>query len=146
MNTLTIVLLIILAISIILAVVLYFVGKKAQKKQEEYDEQIKSVSQVQSMLILDKKKMRLKDAPIPSFVIEKSPWIAKMSKAPIVKAKVGPKVMTLICDNKVFENLPLKKECKVEISGMYITGIKSVRGGMQPKEEKKSKSWFSKNK
>jgi len=34
-----------------------------------------------------------------------------------------------MCENKVFEVLPVKKEVKAVVSGLYITEIKSVRGG-----------------
>ena len=38
----------------------------------------------------------------------------------------------------VFLQLPLKTEAKVVISGLYITEIKSVRGGIPPLPERKS--------
>ena len=60
------------------------------------------------------------------------------------KAKVGAKIMTLMCDAKVFEVLPVKKEAKVVVSGIYITSIKSVRGGLDIPEKKKKKGFFSK--
>ena len=41
--------------------------------------------------------------------------------------------MNLIADAKVYEVLPVKKTCSVMISGIYITEIKSVRGGSVPK-------------
>lgn len=50
--------------------------------------------------------------------------------------------MTLMCEEKVFEVLPVKKEAKVVLSGIYITGIKSVRGGI-PEVAKKKKKDFS---
>ena len=37
--------------------------------------------------------------------------------------------MTLIADEKVFLQLPVKSEVKVVMSGIYITELKSVRGG-----------------
>ena len=52
--------------------------------------------------------------------------------------------MTMIADEKVFLQLPLKTEAKVVISGMYITEIKSVRGGIPPMPEKKKFSTASK--
>ena len=72
--------------------------------------------------------------------------ILRRSKVPVVKAKVGPKVMTLMCDAKVFEVLPVKKEAKVVVSGIYITGIKSVRGGLDIPEKKKKKDFSQRKK
>lgn len=51
--------------------------------------------------------------------------------------------MTLMCEEKVFEVLPVKKEAKVVLSGIYITGIKSVRGGIPEVAKKKKKGLFS---
>ena len=46
--------------------------------------------------------------------------------------------MTLIAEEKVFELIPVKKECKVVVSGIYISAIKSARGGLeQPAPKKK---------
>ena len=144
MSTGMIVMLVILAVLIIALVALYFFGKKAEKKQAEQKAQMDAMAQTMNMLIIDKGKMKLKDAGFPSVVIENTPKYLRRSKVPVVKAKVGPKVMTLMCDAKVFEVLPVKKEAKVVVSGIYITGIKSVRGGLDIPEKKKKKGFFSK--
>ena len=86
-----------------------------------------------SMLIIDKKKMKIKDANMPKAVSEQMPKYAKLMKFPIVKAKVGPKILTLMAEPQVFEILPVKTECKVVVSGIYITEIKSIRGQAVPK-------------
>ena len=62
MSKVTIVLLVILAILIIACIVLYFLGKKAEKKQAEQQEQLDAVKQTVSMLIIDKGRVRLRDA------------------------------------------------------------------------------------
>ena len=62
MSTFTIVLLVILVILIIACIVLYFLGKKAEKKQAEQQAQLDAVAQTMSMLIIDKGKLRLKEA------------------------------------------------------------------------------------
>ena len=56
---------------------------------------------------------------------------------PIVKAKVGPKVMTLMCDDKIFPYIPVKKEVKAVVSGLYITDVKGIRGALATPEKKK---------
>ena len=137
MSTGTIVLLCILAVLIIAVVVLYFLGKKAQKKQAQQQAQIEAAKQAVSMLIIDKKRMRIKESGLPQFIIDQTPKYLRRSKLPIVKAKIGPKVMTLIADEKAFLQLPTKTEAKVIISGLYITDVKSVRGGIPPLPKKK---------
>ena len=138
------VILIIAVIAAIILGVLYFVGRKMQAKQEDQRAQLDQMAQTVNMLVIDKKRMKIMEAGFPKMVTDNIPKRAKMSKVPVVKAKVGPKVMTLMCDVKVFEVLPVKKEAKVVVSGIYITGIKSVRGGLDIPEKKKKKRFFSK--
>ena len=137
MSTTTIVLLSILAVLIIGVIVLYFLGKKAQKKQEAQEEQMKAMAQTVSMLIIDKKRMKLKEAGLPAAVMENTPKYLRGAKLPIVKAKVGPKVMTLMCDEKIFPLVPIKKEVKATVSGLYITDVKGVRGPLDTPTKKK---------
>ena len=125
------VLLIILTILVIALVVLYFVGRKLQKKQAAQQEQMEAAKQTVSMLVIDKKKMRLNEAGLPQMVIDNTPKLRRRTKLPIVKAKVGPKIMTFIADGKVFEIIPVKKEVKATVSGLYITDVKGVRGPLE---------------
>ena len=143
MSPFWITMIVIIVILIVACVVLYFLGKKAEKKQAEQKEQMDAVAQTVSMLIIDKKIMRLKEAGLPDIVLEQTPKYMRRTKLPIVKAKVGPKIVTLIADAKVYEVLPVKKEVKVVLSGIYITEIKSVRGGSIVKPEPKKKGLFA---
>ena len=138
MSTFTIVLLVILAVLLIAVVVLYFLGKKAQKRQAEQQEQIAAARQTVSMLIIDKKRMKLKDAGLPQFVIDQTPKLFRGSKLPIVKAKIGPQIMSLVCDEKIFDSVPVKKEVKAVVSGIYITRVTGLRGPLPKPEGKKS--------
>ncbi len=137
-----IILIIILVLLAILGALFYF-GRKLQLKQVEQQQQMAAMAQNVSMLIIDKKIMRLKEAGLPDIVLEQTPKYMRRTKLPIVKAKVGPKIVTLIADAKVYEVLPVKKEVKVVLSGIYITEIKSVRGGSIVKPEPKKKGLFA---
>lgn len=143
MKTGTIITLVVLAILIILVVVLYFLGKKAQKKQAEQQEQIDAAKQSVSMLIIDKKRMKLKESGLPASVIEQTPKLMRNSKVAVVKAKIGPQIMSLICDEKIFDDVPVKREVKATVSGIYITDVKGLHGKAIAKEVKK-KSRFRK--
>ena len=124
------VLLIILVILIAVLVVLYFLGKRAQKKQEENQAQIEAAKQTVNMLIIDKKRLRIKESGLPKLM--------RRTKLPIVKAKIGPRIMTMVADEKIFDLIPLKKEVKATISGIYITDVRGVRGPLeQPKQKEK---------
>ena len=96
----------------------------------------------------DKKKLKIKESGLPQVVIDQTPKYMRLTKYPIVKAKVGPRIMTLVADKPVWDILPVKQEVKVELSGIYITAIKSVRGGKIPSAPKKQGFFarFRKNK
>lgn len=145
MNALTIVLLVILVLLIAAVVGLYFLGKKAQKKQEEQQRQIEAYKQTVSMLIIDKKKMRLKDAGLPQAVIDNAPKLMRRSKLPIVKAKVGPQIVSLVCDDKIFDMVPVKKEVRATVSGIYLTNVRGLHGNLPQPVSKKKKGWLKRN-
>lgn len=136
-----IVMIIILVILIAAIVVLYFLGKKAQKKQDEQQAQIDQMKQTVTMLIIDKKKMKMKDSGLPQSVIDQAPRIMRGSKLPIVKAKVGPQIMSLVCDAKIFDDVPVKKEVKAVVSGIYITDVKGLHGKAEAKPVKKKSKY-----
>lgn len=140
----TTILLIILAVLAVALIGLMIYGNHLRKKSDEQMAQVQAAKQTMSMLIIDKKRMKIKDANLPKVVMEQTPKYLRGAKLPIVKAKIGPKIMTLISDEKVFDNIPVKAEVKAEVSGIYIVGIKSVRGGMPAKEEPKKKGFFAK--
>lgn len=141
------VLITILIVLIILVVVLYFVGKKMQAKQAEQQAQIEAAKQTVSMLIIDKKKLKLKDAGLPAAVLEQTPKYMRRAKLPIVKAKIGPQIMSLICDAAIFDSVPVKKEVKATVSGIYITEVRGIRGSLNAapaKKKSKFRAWVEK--
>ena len=140
MSTFLTVLLIILAVLVVLLGVLYFFGRKAQKKQAIQQEQMEAAKQTVSMLIIDKKRLKIKESGLPQMVIDQTPRLMRGSKLPIVKAKVGPKIMTLVCDAKIYDLVPIKKEVKAVVSGIYITEVKGVRGPLEIPQKKLN--WF----
>ena len=132
-----IIVLIVLAVIAVILGLLYYFGKKAQTKQAAQQEQMEAMKQTVSMLIIDKKKLRMKDSGLPQMVIDQTPKLMRRSKLPIVKAKVGPKINILIADEKVFDLIPVKKEIKAEVSGLYIVGVKGIRGSLETPQKKK---------
>lgn len=138
-----IVILVVLLVLIAVVVLLYFLGKKAQKKQAQQQEMLEQNKQTLSMLIIDKKRMKIKDSGLPQMVIDQTPKLMRNSKMPIIKAKVGPQIMSLICDEKIFENVPVKREVKAVVSGIYVLDVKGLHGKSEKKPEKK-KGFFKK--
>ena len=136
MKTALIVMGVILAVLIIVFIVLSIVGKKLQAKQEASQEQMKEASQIASILVIDKKRMKLKEAGLPKMIVDNTPKYLRGSKIPVVKAKIGPRIMTLMCDEKIFPLLPVKKELKVVLSGIYIMDVKGSRNNLLQQPEK----------
>ena len=124
-------------------VALSIYGKKLQTRQEESQKQLQAAAQNASFLVIDKKKMKLKEANLPSAVLENTPKYLRRTKVPVVKAKVGPRVMTLMCDAKIVDLIPIKKEVKATVSGIYITAVKGVRGPLEAPEKAKKKGFFA---
>ncbi|MDO4345448.1 MAG: hypothetical protein Q4C50_11675 [Eubacteriales bacterium] len=136
------VLLIILLVLVVILGLLYYFGRKMQKKQAAQQEQMEAMKQTVSMLVIDKKMMKLKESGLPQMVIDQTPKLMRRSKVPIVKAKVGPKIMTMVADAKVYEIIPVKKEVKATVSGIYITDVRGVRGPLEKPVQKK-KGFFA---
>ena len=139
MPTWSIVLLIILAVLIAAFVALYFYGKRLEKRQAEQEQQIQASKQTTSMLIIDKKRLPLNKSGLPQVVIDQAPKLMRRNKVPVVKAKVGPRIMTMVADEKIFDLIPTKKEVKAEVSGIYIVGIRGLHGKLEAPQEKLSR-------
>ena len=105
---------------------------------DENQKEIDAAAQQVTMLVIDKKKMRLTKAGLPQMVIDATPKYARLAKVPVVKAKVGPRVMTLIADVNIFDMIPVKQEIKATVSGIYITKVRSLRGPALVKPAKKT--------
>ena len=128
MSTVSIVLIVVLVVVLVALGVLAFWGNKQQKKAESAQQQIEAAAQPMTMLVIDKKKMKLTESGLPKIVIDSTPKLMRRTKVPVVKAKVGPRIMTLIADDKIYDLIPVKQEIKAMVSGMYILSVKSLRG------------------
>ena len=117
---------------------LTILGKKMQKKQEESEATMRQGAQIISIFVIDKARKKLIESGLPQIVIDQTPKYLRRSKVPVVRAKVGPKVMMLMCDEKAFNLIPEKKEVKVLMNGIYIVEAKSARGGLEAPPVKKT--------
>lgn len=130
---LTIILVILLAIMI----ALYFIGKRLEKKQAAQQVQIDAAKQNVTLLVIDKKRLPIKEAGLPQQVVDSTPKLLRRSKLPIVKVKVGAKVMNMVADEKIFDYIPVKKEVRATVSGIYITDVAGLHSSLDKPEEKK---------
>lgn len=136
MNPFTIVAIVLGAVLVVL-IILALVGKKLQKKSDAAQANITAGAQYYSIMVIDKKRVKLKDAGFPQIVVDQTPKWLRGRKVPVVKAKIGPKIASLMCDEKVFDKVPVKKEVKAFMNGIYIVDVKGLRSGLDTQQEKK---------
>ena len=132
--------LILLLIVVVVGVGCYFLyrkGKEMQERSESAQEQMRAGAQTQSLLVIDKKRMRLKDANFPKIVLDQTPKLYRRQKVPVVKVKIGPKILTMMCDDRIFDSIPVKKEIKAVINGIYIMEVKGLRSNLETAPKKK---------
>ena len=134
---------IVLAIALVVAgvcVALVLLGKRAEKKTAKQEAEMKRNAQPMTFYVIDKKKMRLKNAGLPKAVYDATPRIGKITRMPILKVKVANRVMNLICDNAVYKTILPKQEVKAQVSGMYVISAKRIRGPVaEVKRDKKGR-------
>ncbi len=141
---------IVIIISIIVVIIIalmYHFGKKNYTKNLEAQSFIDQYKTVTPILVIDKRLEKPTPKNLPKNIYEKLPKTAHIRKMPIVKAKVGPQITTLMCDKNVYEILAVKKTVKVELAGIYITRVVGVN--LEDKKKKtigqKISIWLNKN-
>lgn len=142
MDTWKIVLIVAIVIIAVLAG-LYFWGRKLQKKYDEQQTLIDQNKQQVQIFVIDKKKDKITNVKLPKQVREQFPKRYKNKKMPIVIAKIGPQITTLLCDEKIYKDLPVKKQVKVELAGLFIVGVKGPKASNSSDKPKKQ-SWIDK--
>lgn len=130
-STASIVMIVVIVVLVAALIGLSLYGRKLQKQQEESQKELEAAKQTMKLLVIDKKKMKFKDSGLPAIVLEQVPKYMRGRKVPIVKAKVGPRIMSMICEEKIFEVIPVKKEVMATVSGIYITDVKGLRGALE---------------
>lgn len=139
----SIVIIVVLAAALV-ALTIY--GRKLQARQESSQRELENAAQSVAMLVIDKKRMKLSQAGLPQIVIDQTPKYMRNRKVPIVKAKVGPRIMPLICDEKIFELIPTKKEVRAMVSGIYIMSVKGLHTNLEQHQKKLKFSQKMRNK
>ena len=141
---------IVIIISVIVVIVIalmYHFGKKNYAKNLEAQSFINQYKTVTPILVIDKRLEKPSLQNLPKNIYEKLPKTAHIRKMPIVKAKVGPQITTLLCDKNVYDVLPNKKTIKVELAGIYISRV--IGMNLEDKKKKtigkKVSLWLKKN-
>jgi len=126
-------------ILVIVFVVLYFLNKWAGRRMADQQDMVERHKQPATIYVIDKKKDKITNANLPKAMAEQIPRMGRMMKMPLVKAKIGPQIMTLVCDKAVFDALPVKKTVTVELAGAYIVGMKGMKTKQQLAEQRKAR-------
>lgn len=133
--------LLIVGIAAVLVVVgLYFLNRWSGRRMAQQQDMIAKMKQSASIYVIDKKKDKAQNVNLPKVVTEQMPKYARLMKMYFVKAKIGPQIATLMCEKKVYNQIPLKKNIKVELAGMYIVSVGGASGhGKEKAEEPKGR-------
>ena len=139
---------IIISVIVVIAIALmYHFGKKNYAKNLEAQSFINQYKTVTPILVIDKRLEKPSPQNLPKNIYEKLPKTAHIRKMPIIKAKVGPQITTLLCDKNVYDVLPNKKTIKVELAGIYISRV--IGMNLEDKKKKtigqKISLWLRKN-
>ena len=118
-----------LGYSILFAVIIglvigYKILKKRMTKRVENQKALVNQHKVTTTIfVIEKKKAKLTEAKLPKQIVDQIPRIYKLRKMPLVIAKVGPQIVTLLCEEDVFKKIPDKKNVRVDLAGIFIVGI-----------------------
>ena len=137
-TALDIMLLVVLIIVLVVGA-LYFLNRAAYKKMDEQQALIDSTKMSATIYVIDKKRDKLTNINLPKAAQDQIPAYAKLMKMYFVKAKIGPQIVTLMCDKNVFNAVPLKKNIKAQISGMYLVDFVGLKSAEQMKQQQKDK-------
>lgn len=133
-------LILIVVIVAVIAGILIYLNKKAYKRMDEQNEMIEQHKMLQTAYIIDKSRDRMSNVKsLPKMVTENVPKWSKFMKMCFVKVKIGPQILTLITDKRVYNALPVKKSVKIEIAGLYIVNMVGMKSPEQLKAEEKAK-------
>ncbi len=116
------------AVVLVLAFVYMRFRKKMKARADEQQGLLDQHKTTVSLLILDKRMDKITTANMPKSVMDQVPKVYKLKKVPLVRAKMGPQVMDFICEESIFDRLPIKKSVNVELAGIFIAGMKGGKG------------------
>ena len=114
-----------------------FLRKRMKRKMEEQQDIVNEHKISTSVFVIEKRKGKITEAKLPKNVLSQIPAIYKIRKMPLITAKIGPQIVTLVCEDDIYEKIPEKKNINVELAGIFIVSVKS--SGQKPGKKKKRK-------
>ncbi len=137
--TLSDILLLIILLVVVIVAGFFFLNRWAYKKLDEQEEMINRQKMTQTAYIIDKRRDKITNVHMPKAVMDNIPKRAKFVKMYFAQVKIGPQIVTLICDKNVYNALPLKKSVKIDIAGLYIVNVAGMKSAAEMKEKAKEK-------
>ena len=133
-------LILIVVIVAVIAGILIYLNKKAYKKMDEQNDMIEQHKVLYTAYIIDKSRDKMSNVKsLPKMVTENVPKWSRFMKMCFVKVKIGPQILTLITDKRVYNALPVKKSVKIEVAGLYIVNMIGMKSPEQIKAAEKAK-------
>ncbi len=116
----------VIALVIVALVIGYrFLRKRMQKKIEAQKVIVDEHKISTSIFVIEKRKGKITEAKLPKNVISQIPAIYKLRKMPLITAKIGPQIVTLVCEDNLYDKIPDKKNVNVELAGIFIVSVKN---------------------
>jgi len=140
-----ILLIIVAALGLIVAG-LYFLNRWASKRVTDQQDMVEKTKQAASIYVIDKRRDKAANVNLPKVVMDNMPRTSKLMKMYFVKAKIGPQIMTLMCEKTVYNALDVKKTFQVELAGIYIAHVKGMKTKYELKQARKKKQQEAKAK
>ena len=137
-GVLDIILIVVVALGLILGG-MYLLNRWASKKVTAQQEMINKTKQAASIYVIDKRHDKAANVTLPKVVTENLPKTTKLMKMYFVKAKIGPQIITLMCEKQVYNALDVKKTFQVELAGIYISHVKGMKTKYEVKQMTKAK-------
>ena len=133
------ILLIVGLVIVLIVAGLYFLNRWASKRVSTQQDMIEKTKQNASIYVIDMRRDKFENVTLPKVVKENMPRMSKMMKMCFVKAKIGPQIVTLMCDKQVFAALDVKKTFQVELAGIYIVSVKGMKTKYELKQAAKAR-------
>jgi len=118
---------------------LYFLNRWASRRVTQQQDMVEKTKQTASIYVIDMKRDKAANVHLPKMVMDNLPRTAKLMKMYFVKAKVGPQIVTLMCEKTVFNALDVKKTFQVELAGIYIASVKGMKTKYELAQARKAK-------
>jgi len=118
---------------------LFFLNKWAAKRINTQQDMIEKSKQQASIYVIEKKHDKAANVKLPKIVTDNLPKSSKLVKMYFVQAKIGPQIMTLMCDKNAYNALDVKKTFQVELAGIYIAHVKGQKSQYEVKQAAKAK-------